>query len=374
MSKRDIPENIKLILMGKAAGKCEFRGCEDSVIEDILTKKRGNYSNFAHIVADSKNGPRGDEVLSDKLCKEESNIMVLCRKHHKMIDDNPELYTKELLTEMKLEHEKYIEDLMKISNENSIVAVKYSFSVSNRAISINDDDIRRSAFKQRKYCSGDIINLADSKYDEKDDGNLYKIECENMENNFFRIVKPLLKKDNVLKIFLYAIAPQPLLIYLGMLFSDISNVEVQQLQREPIQEWYLNEELTKEFDVKMYIPEKKHSKVALNISITGDISEKRIRDVMGEDCDIIKIESSIHGNDIIKSKNQLEIYKKIIREAYEKIKDVYGRDCKISIFPAMPVSIAVETGRCWMKKTHPDLIIYDEKNGFKKCLEIKGGV
>ena len=44
MNKRDIPENIKLILMGKAAGKCEFRGCEDSVIEDVLTKKRGNYS------------------------------------------------------------------------------------------------------------------------------------------------------------------------------------------------------------------------------------------------------------------------------------------------------------------------------------------
>ena len=37
----------------------------------------------------------------------------------------------------------------------------------------------------------------------------------------------------------------------------------------------------------------------------------------------------------------------------------------------MPISIAVETGRCWMKKTHPSLVIYDEKNGFKKALTIE---
>ena len=59
------------------------------------------------------------------------------------------------------------------------------------------------------------------------------------------------------------------------------------------------------------------------------------------------------------------------RDVYESIKDTYGRDCEINVFPAMPISIAIETGRCWMKKAHPRLTIYDEKNGFKKALEIK---
>lgn len=45
------------------------------------------------------------------------------------------------------------------------------------------------------------------------------------------MVKPQFKKENVQKIFLCAIAPQPLLIYLGTLFSDISNVDVQQYQQ-----------------------------------------------------------------------------------------------------------------------------------------------
>lgn len=57
------------------------------------------------------------------------------------------------------------------------------------------------------------------------------------------------------------------------------------------------------------IPEKKYSKVALNISITADIAEERIKAIMGEQCDIVKIESNIHGNDIIKNKNQLKYIK-----------------------------------------------------------------
>ena len=146
---------------------------------------------------------------------------------------------------------------------------------------------------------------------------------------------------------------------------------MQQLQREPIQEWYLSDERNTQFEVQLNFPEKKYSKVALNISITADISEERIRDIVGDECDIVSIKSNIHGNDIIKNKNQLEIYREKIREAYEKIKDNYGRDCEINIFPAMPISIAIETGRCWMKKAHPRLVIYDEKNGSKKTLEIK---
>lgn len=115
-----------------------------------------------------------------------------------------------------------------------------------------------------------------------------------------------------------------MLIYLGTLFSDITNVEVQQLQREPIQEWYLKDEKNLNFDVKLDIPKKKYSKIALNISITANISEERIREVVGDECDIIKIESTIHGNDIIKNKNQLEIYKNKIRNAYEVIKIIMG--------------------------------------------------
>ena len=126
MSYSSIPEKIKLILMGKSGGKCEFRGCNKIVLEETLTGKSGIYSNFAHIIADRENGPRGDKILSQKLAKEESNIMVLCFEHHKLVDENEKEYTVQLLNEMKEEHENYIEELMKIPKNNNVIAVKYS--------------------------------------------------------------------------------------------------------------------------------------------------------------------------------------------------------------------------------------------------------
>lgn len=371
MRGKEITEPKKLILMGLCGGKCEFRGCEKSIVEDMLTGDKVNFSNYAHIIASSANGPRGDKILSSKLSNDVNNIMVLCRDHHKEIDDLPEKYTVDILKNMKSEHENYVREIMKIKKERKVMGIKYTFSISDRVPKINDEDIRSCAFKQGYYCSGDIINLSDSKSDEIDKEYLYILEKENLKRNFLQMVKPQLKKENVKKILLCAIAPQPLLIYLGNLFSDIVDVSVQQLQREPIQQWYLNDDNNEEFEININIPQKKYSKVALNISITADISEERIRSIIGEEYDIIKIESNIHGNDIIKSKSQIEIYKNKIREVYELIKDVYGRDCEINIFPAMPISIAVETGRCWMKKTHPSLVIYDEKNGFKKALTIE---
>ncbi len=370
MGVNELKEQKKIILMGLCGGKCEFRGCEKSIVQDMLTEEKSNLSNYAHIIASSSSGPRGDKFLSEKLRNDENNVMVLCRDHHKIIDDYPEKYTVDFLKEMKKEHENYIKDLMKIKKESTVLGIKYTFSISDRVTKINDDDVRMSAFKQNYYCIGNIINLSDSKTDEVDNEDLYKFEKENIKRNFLQMVKPQLKKDKVEKIFLCAIAPQPLLIYLGTLFSDIADVEVQQLQREPLQEWYLSNEKDEKFDVNIVIPKKKHSKVALNISITADISEERIRNIVGDECDIFKIESNIHGNDIIKSRNQLEKYKNKIREVYEQIKDIYGRQCEIIVFPAMPISIAIETGRCWMKKTHPNLIIYDEKKGFKKALKV----
>lgn len=372
MTKRKpISEKVKIILMGKASGKCEFRGCEESVITEVLTKTSGNFSNFAHIVADSPDGPRGDKIRSPLLCNSEENIMVMCRIHHKLIDDNPDTYTEEILKDMKREHEEYIKELNRIKRENKVTAIKYVSNISNRTVNIDDESIEISCMKQKKYCKGNILDLSGNSYDEKDNENFFEIEAENLRTSFLQQIKPLLKKEENKKMFLFAIAPQPLLIYLGTLFSDITNIEVQQLQREPIKEWYLEEKGNEKFEFNTIMPKKRKSKVALNISITGDIAEERITNILGNECDIIKIESNVHGNDIIKSKDQLVKYKQEIRKVFENIKDIYGRDCEINIFPAMPLSLAVETGRCWMKKAHPKLVIYDEKSGFKKALEIQ---
>ena len=62
-----------------------------------------------------------------------------------------------------------------------------------------------------------------------------------------------------------------------------------------------------------------------------------------------------------------------MRIAFDRIKAKHGQDAKLHIFPAMPVSAAIELGRVWMPKADLPMIIYDQnwkREGFFKTITI----
>lgn len=89
MSKTKIKTEVKNLLWFKAHGRCEFEGCNYPLYKNGLTSDKINLSEYAHIVADSPNGPRGSE-LSAALANDEKNLILLCPKCHKTIDSLPE--------------------------------------------------------------------------------------------------------------------------------------------------------------------------------------------------------------------------------------------------------------------------------------------
>ncbi|OHX06908.1 hypothetical protein BFV98_29980 [Micromonospora sp. WMMB235] len=60
---------------------------------------------MAHIVAASRQGPRGRGVLTDDERNSAENLILLCERHHKIVDRRPRTYTVDVLTEMKRRHE-----------------------------------------------------------------------------------------------------------------------------------------------------------------------------------------------------------------------------------------------------------------------------
>ncbi|WP_369391542.1 HNH endonuclease signature motif containing protein [Streptomyces sp. CG1] len=62
----------------------------------------------AHIVAQSGKGPRAGLIPDGEVDRYE-NLILLCKVHHKLIDDQPAAYTVERLREMKRAHEQWAE-------------------------------------------------------------------------------------------------------------------------------------------------------------------------------------------------------------------------------------------------------------------------
>lgn len=85
-----------------AGWRCQFDGCGEDLRHHFVPGARGNYSYFAHIVASSADGPRGDPVKSQLLANDPTNVMLMCDKCHRLIDRvAPARYSADYLIEMR---------------------------------------------------------------------------------------------------------------------------------------------------------------------------------------------------------------------------------------------------------------------------------
>jgi hypothetical protein len=75
-----------------------------------------------HIISALPKGPRFDENYPQDKIDDISNLILLCRIHHKQIDDQYETYTRPLLTSIKENHENWVES--KLKDHESIPPVR----------------------------------------------------------------------------------------------------------------------------------------------------------------------------------------------------------------------------------------------------------
>ena len=61
---RSVPLGVRCLLWGRAAGRCEFAGCNKVLWKSSVTQERVNIAQKAHIYSFSDDGPRGNSGIS----------------------------------------------------------------------------------------------------------------------------------------------------------------------------------------------------------------------------------------------------------------------------------------------------------------------
>ena len=79
-----VPTRNQVLL--DAHGRCMFEGCGADLTEDPVTGVRGNFATLAHNIAASEGGTRGMLFLSGGLADDSENILLLCDRHHRVVD------------------------------------------------------------------------------------------------------------------------------------------------------------------------------------------------------------------------------------------------------------------------------------------------
>jgi hypothetical protein len=235
MSVSAIPPDIRCRLWGRAAGRCQYAGCNIPLWRDDLTQHEFNSSYIAHIVADQPNGPRGDQALSVALSKDLGNLMLLCDAHHRLVDkaDVPG-HSVERLSQMKADHEARIELLTSLQADRQSEVVLYGANIGNHASPLHFTRCVE-AMTPRYYPAtptGTSLGMKDSA--NKDKASIYwKAEEAHLRSQFVDRIKTRLASGSLAHLSVFALAPQPLLILLGHLLGDLPSCEIYQKHREP---------------------------------------------------------------------------------------------------------------------------------------------
>ena len=377
MSVSYIPENVKFRLWGKSAGRCQYEGCNDPLWLDTLTQAEFNAAYIAHIIADRPDGPRGDPILSEKLKSCITNLMVLCDGHHRFIDKHDvEGHPPDRLRAMKAEHEKRIDLAVAIGPERQSSILLYGTNIGDHSSPLRYELAAQALCGQRRYpASKDPIRLdAIDSAGKDDDPAFWPRESADLGTKFGERVKPQLASGSIKHISVFARAPQPLLMLLGTMLTEIGQADVYQLHREPTQGWAWPR-VGKEYAFEVTPPKDFKASPALILSLSATIELSRVSAVMPEGF-APWVVSVVPGprHDCICSPEQLSEFRILARTLLNDIKAAHGQDTRLHIFPAAPVSACVELGRVRQPKADLKWRLYDQntkRSGFVHCFDIE---
>lgn len=371
--KRTILTAEQIKLWVKAGGRCEL--CNEYLLKDSFTERIFNFGEKAHNIgvgSDIKS-PRSNSSLTPEERNLEDNLLLLCQKHHTMIDDSKFTgdFTIERLKQIKENHEKRIFYLTGLGDDRKSVVLRMTNRIKEHSISISNEEVRKGLelcegrypdfmLSDEKNVEINLAHLPQSLGDQYWDAG-QKIIDEKMDCE----IKPRVDEKKIKHMSVFALARIPLLVYLGYRLGDKIPLDIYQKQRNENEDWiWCSSEEPITFSTNCIQKGTTGSNVVLIASISGKINMIDLPEIAPGNTiyEIIPIEEEPHRN-IIRTKATLNNFEGTYQRLLRQIEKQSPKVAEIILFPAIPLSAAIVCGRELLPDTTPALTIYDKENG-----------
>ena len=110
-----ISDKTRKLLWGRSGNRCAYCRRELVMAATILDDE-SIVGDECHIIARHPDWSRGDTSISEQELDDYPNLILLCKVHHKTVDDQPNTYTVDVLREMKRKHEKWVRETLQDAN------------------------------------------------------------------------------------------------------------------------------------------------------------------------------------------------------------------------------------------------------------------
>ncbi len=370
---RKIGELVRILLFVRSGGRCEFDGCNEYLLEHHLTLTEGNFAQVAHVVAFKPDGPRGLAGARPVDINDVSNLMLLCPKCHKLIDDHPERYTRQTLEEYKRRHEDRIRHVTGLGPDQKTTIVQLKANIGGQPVDIPVPQVIEAvAPRYPTDLRGFIIDLTSI---HGEDGAFLVTAAQNIKSQVDRLFSPGMDIEKTRHISLFALAPMPLLIYLGRQLGNKIPIELHQRHRDTENWTWKGDGEPVNYESRVLKEGTDRLKVALVLSLSGTIPREALPPEIT--CDFYIYEVTLAGSTpnptFLRTKEDLQRFKEAYQAFLRNLMRDHGVLDAIHLFPAVPAPVAVLCGRELFSKIDPKLKIYDydkAKGGFVFALEV----
>jgi len=345
-------------LIADSGGICNFPECGEKLIfqyEDGTFVKLGE---FCHIIGESPKGPRGHPTKSEIMAQDPENIILLCVKHHKIIDNNERKYPVDKLKQMKENHIKWVNERLSGLKEANWTLLIHSGNVTGTGAPNLDKELIFREF----YGTHIIAEVEEFLFEEFLTETKNWLEFQNKQEQWWQNFK--LQKDKPKKFLICSINFIPLVIHLGYLIHDTFITDIYQYHRnEKTWKWKFLNGLEADQDIFFIetpdVEDSTIQEIILSISISGTVNDDDIIEAVGHNIKIVRIKVEKPNRNWLKYKEQLIDFQKRYINLIDTLVQQYKNLKKIHLFYAGPTPIAFIIGSSINPTIHPQFYLYN---------------
>lgn len=366
----------------RAGGRCEFHGCNKYLLQDSLTSNAIKLADIAHIVARTKDGPRGNDPLPFEKRNDIDNLMLVCPKCHRVVDNKmlESQYPKQLLQKYKRDHEDRIRYLSEFGPEYETVVIRMRGNIRGDTTAISNTQIRKAVLectgRYPRYLGSDTnVEIDLSRLPPQIDSSGWREGKKIIDNAFTKLVNPCIDNKEIKHLSIFAIARIPFLIYLGSRLSDKVPTCIYQKHRYGEEGWIWRENGESiNFHPVLLQKGEDNTRVALILSINGKITRRYFPASINGKFSIYEIAptEAAPNRNLIRSQCSLQAFRDVYQTLLRQIEKNHARAKTIHLFPAVPISVAMICGRELLKGISPALRVYDanKEKKFTMSMEV----
>lgn len=370
-ARSSIQPLLTLALFTRAAGRCQFRGCNDLLIEHHVTKGIGVFAEKAHIVAYSKQGPRGAKDRPADI-NSIDNLMLLCARCHKLVDDDPAQYPVERLRADKAAHEERIRRLTSLDQNYETTVVVMKARVGADAVQVSNGEVMEAIAPF--YPDSNSFFTIDLTGFEGSGPDFYRAASKEIRRQLGRLMD---RERELKRLSLFSIGPMPTLMDLGNVLSNKLPIDLFQLHRDSRDWTWQSGHPAVEYQVRQVRSGTDERRVAVMLSLSGTIPETAMPAAIDGSYTIyeLTLATAAPNPSFLKQRLDLQAFEAAYRELIASIVRDHGTIETIALFPAVPAPVAVACGHQLLPKVHPRLDVYDydkRGGGFAFALSVNG--